>query len=202
MTLLNKRFSKREAALAVLAALLIFTVAATAGIEAQQQAFDINRTLKALPEFELEKEANARDATVYYLKGENSRRMRIEVITGIDSDSAMILTDGEITGIRAIYANALSAYPGEVSHEVECNKKFLPGFYDKRTKLASHRYILVYSTERFGLGACNEDLVRYKHLLGWTYCPAQEQLLHVKYFAPLEDEFEALERVYFLVSCE
>lgn len=161
---------------------MVLNVGASAspGSEAKQQEFYIARSISVLEGFELEKEVEESDATVYYLKGENSRRLRLEVMTGIDRDSAMVLTEGEIVGIRAIYANALSAYPGEVSHEVECKEEFLPDFRERSTKLTLHRYILVFSTARFGLGACNEDLVRYRHLIGWTYCPEKKQLLHVR----------------------
>ena len=151
-------------------------------------------------EFTLEQKFEQKDSRVYIFSGKN-QYLNIEVISGIDSNSADTLTESEIMGIKALYANALSPYPGEVSREIVCNDRYKPAFRDYVTDGRPYKYVLLHSTERFGLGACTDDSVKYKHLIGWKYCPQSSALFIIREFYPLDSTFDSLEKMFLSFSC-
>lgn len=136
-----------------------------------------------------------------YVFRRDDETLHIEKMEGIDGKSSNILIQDEMTSINALYANSLSAYPGDVSNKIVCNEKFRPVYHEEVIDDISYRYYLLYATARFGLGACSEDIVKYKHLLGWIYCPQGQRLYSVKYFMPLKNNFEELEQLFLSLSC-
>ena len=107
----------------------------------------------------------------------------------------------KISAFDALYADAPSPYPGEVSNKIVCNDQFKPVYREEITDHASYKYFLLHSTERFGLGACTEDAIKYKHLIGWMYCPQKNMLFIIKYFTPLNNAFDDLEKIFLSFSC-
>lgn len=154
----------------------------------------------AFKDYALEQKFEQKDSQVYIFSGKN-QRLHIEVIAGIDSSSADILTESELMGIKALYANALSAYPGEVSREIVCNDRFKPIFMDYTSGGQRYEYVLLHSTDRFGLGACTEDSVKYKHLIGWKFCPQSSTLFIIREFFPLDSAFDSLEEMFQSFFC-
>ena len=113
--------------------------------------------------------------------------LRIEAISGIDKKSADALIEDEIITIRALYGAALSPYPGQISNQIVCNKKFMPVFGKKENEL-NYSYFVLFATERLTYGACSEDLVRYKAILAWTYCLERSSFYRIQLFSPLDSE--------------
>ena len=161
---------------------------------------DIGLTSKFLKDLSLNEEFERRDSHIFVF-GDHERKLQIEKIEGIDQRSADILINGEIISIEALYANALSAYPGEVSKVIVCNERFKPTYKEKNIDDIPYKYYLLHGTERFGLGACTEDTIKYKHLIGWIYCPKKSTLFIMKYFTPLDQDFNELENFVLSYSC-
>lgn len=112
--------------------------------------------------------------------------LKIEVIKGIDKRSADILLEDNIIMIRALYGNALSPYPGEISNELICNENFLPEFNTKQTNLLEYSYFILFANDRLTYGACSEDIVRYKSILAWAYCDGKNSFYQFEFFSPIE----------------
>jgi len=166
----------------------------------QDRIEDIGLRSEYLREFSLEDQYEQKSSKKYFfVKGEE--KLQIEKIEGIDQQSSDTLTDSEIMSIQALYANALSAYPGEVSNKIVCNDQFKPVYREKITDEASYKYFLLHSTERFGLGACTEDVIKYKHVVGWVFCSQKNTLFIIKYFVPLSNTFNDLEHIFLSFSC-
>jgi len=137
----------------------------------------------ALRGFVLAETDPKRDSTVYTLTNRDSM-IRIEVLEHIDApDAATLLQDG-VMGIQALYANALSPYPGDVSNKVGTDPAFQPRLFRATNSPMRFTYLLLYANDRFGYGATTKDSVRYKSLIGWFYCDARKEFFKVKLFAP------------------
>lgn len=136
-----------------------------------------------------------------YRSQQDGRRIDITRFKGIDEASAYTLMDEQITAVQALYENALSAYPGEVSNRIVCSEAFQPRYFEKVQKGAVYKYFLLYSTERFGLGACTKDSIAYQHLLGWLYCSQQEGLYVIRYFIPQGGGEDGMEQDFLSLSC-
>lgn len=155
-----------------------------------------------LKDFRLIKEMDHKDSKIYVFENDKEGGfLQIEKIEQINRKSADILIKDKIASVQAIYANEFSAYPGEVSNKIVCSDAFKPVYSERTINDTSYRYYFLYSTERFGLGACSEDIVKYRHLLGWIYCPQSQKLYGVKYFMPLNNHFEKLEQLFLSFSC-
>ncbi len=164
---------------------------------------DAGISSEKLKDFRFIKEADHEDSKIYIFESDDKEKgfLQIEKIEPINRKSADILIKDKIVSVQAIYANAFSAYPGEVSNKIVCNDAFKPVYLERTINDTSYRYYFLYSTERFGLGACSEDIVKYRHLLGWIYCPQTQRLYGVKYFLPLNNNFEELEQLFLSFSC-
>ena len=112
--------------------------------------------------------------------------LKIEAITDIDKRSADILLEDKIVTIHALYGNALSPYPGEISNKIICNEEYLPEFDTTQSKSLDYSYFILFANERFTYGACSEDLVKYKAILAWTFCEGKNIFYQFELFAPIE----------------
>lgn len=112
--------------------------------------------------------------------------LKISSLDDIGKASADILLSDEIQTINALYANALSPYPGEISDEIMCPEKFKPEFHTRQTPWLNYSYFTLFATDRFTYGACTEDLVKYKSILAWTYCSKKNTFYRFEFFIPIE----------------
>jgi len=128
-------------------------------------------------------------------------RLQVEKFVAMDPGSSQSLVRDELLGIKALYADALSAYPGQISNTIVCPEEYQPVFRRGRVPGRTQEYVLLYATERFGLGACTQDSVFYKHLRGWLYCPMRKELYIVRYFMPPDQDFMLAENIFFSLSC-
>ena len=127
--------------------------------------------------------------------------LQLETIAEIDRESAETLIEEGIMGIEALYANALSAYPENLSARLGTPARFRPELRRKEVNGQAYRYFLLYATERLGYGASNEEMAKRRSLLGWIYCNEERALYKVKLFAPLDAGTEALERFFLALAC-
>lgn len=126
---------------------------------------------------------------------------KIEAITDIDIKSADILINDKILTIKALYGNALSPYPGEISNELICNEKFMPEFNTKKTDRLSYSYFILFANDRFTYGACSEDLIEYKSILAWTYCDEKNIFYQFELFSSIESFSESNLELITSFSC-
>lgn len=155
----------------------------------------------ALRGFVLAETDAKRDSTVYTLTN-NGSVLKIEVLEHIDApDAATLLQDG-VMGIQALYANALSPYPGDISNQVATELAFQPRLFRVTNSPVAFTYLLLYANDRFGYGATTKDSVKYKSLIGWFYCEPRKEFFKVKLFASPKAGDREMERTLTSLRCK
>ncbi len=140
------------------------------------------------------------DSTLYTFTNGTSVS-KIEVLEQIEpSDAATLMQDG-VMGIQALYANALSPYPGDISNKVETDPAYRPRLIQVTNDAVPFTCFLLYANDRLGYGATTKDSVKFKSLMGWLYCAARKEFLKVKLFVPLAMSDRDLEALFFSLRC-
>jgi len=171
----------------------------SAGVSIQaKESFGL--TSKILKGFQLLTIDESPDGAAFEYK-HDQELLRIENINGLDKHSANILINDDILSIRAIYANSFSPYPGDLSNEIVCNEVYQPTYHEQSIEKIFFRYVKLYSTQRLGLGACNIDNIKYRHLIGWIYCEKRQELNTVRYYIPIEQNEKSLEDFILSFRC-
>jgi hypothetical protein len=126
---------------------------------------------------------------------------KIEVLEQIEAPDASVLVQDGVMGIQALYANALSPYPGDISNQVTGDPAYRPRFFQVTNATVSFTYFLLYANERLGYGATTKDSVKYKSLLGWFHCANRKEFFKVRLFVPLATSDRDLEALLFSLRC-
>jgi hypothetical protein len=137
----------------------------------------------ALPGFVIAAEDKGRDATSYTLTN-GAALANIDVLEHIKAADAETLTRDGVMGMQALYANALSPYPGDISNKVVTDPAFQPRLFQATNGALRFTYLLVHANDRFGYGVTTKESVRYKSLVGMFFCAARESFFKVKLFMP------------------
>ena len=153
-----------------------------------------------LPGFVLSETDRRRDSTVYTLTNKDSVA-KIEVLEHIEARDAETLVQDGVMGIQALYANALSPYPGDISNKVTTEPAFQPRLFRITNSAITYTCLLLYANDRFGYGATAKDLVKYKSLMGWFYCAPRQEFFKVKFFAPLNVSDHEMEAQFTSLRC-
>jgi hypothetical protein len=153
-----------------------------------------------LPGFLLAGTDTKPDSTVYTFTNDTSVS-KIEVLEHIEpSDGSVLMQDG-VMGIQALYANALSPYPGDISNKVETDPAYRPRLFQVTNAGIASAYFLLYANDRLGYGATTKDSVKFKSLVGWFYCAARKEFFKVKVFVPLMLGDRELESIFLSLRC-
>lgn len=156
---------------------------------------------KCLRDFTLTAIEKGRSSTVHTFTTKD-RLLKIEVIPEVEKETAGALLSDGIMGLEALYANALSPYPGDISNTVVGDARFRPKFFRKEVGQTTYSYYLLFANERMGYGASTADSVKFKSLLGWVYCETSKDFYKVKYFVPLETEAPSVEGIFLALTCQ
>jgi hypothetical protein len=140
------------------------------------------------------------DSTVYTFTNEASV-LKIEVLEHIEPSDANILIQDGVMGIQALYANALSPYPGDISNKIATDPAYRPRLVQATNAATRFNYFLLYANDRLGYGATTKDSVKFKSLVGWFHCAARKEFFKVKMFAPLVTSDRDLEAMFFSLRC-
>ncbi len=151
-----------------------------------------------LDRFTLIESINLEEKELLYLVADDEH-LKVEKHANIDLESSERLVERDILLINGLFSNSISPYPGEISNEIECAEEFKPIFFE--TGIGGRRYLTTYSNDRFGIGACSDDLLAYRFLMGWIYCPTVSELYSIRYFVPLEREPEELAEFFVNLKC-
>ncbi len=154
----------------------------------------------ALQGFQLVESWTTRDSVVEHFAS-RERHLKIEHLP-VDAESAKSIIEEEVFAMEALYANALSPYPGDLSREIAIPEKFKPRFRERNRDGIRHAWFLLYASDRFGFGVSAEDVVKYKALVGFFYSPKEGLFYKVTYFAPPAEADEEMEKVFFSLRWE
>lgn len=152
-------------------------------------------TMKDLDKFQV-KEVYEDNNTVYRaLLTNNNDTVRIEKKSGLTSNKAEKSIQAQITRMKALFENATSPYPGEISDEIVCGDEFKPIFSENNQNGLKISYFTGYLNNRLVFGACTKDQAVYKGNLVLFYCPDKKQLFQLEIIAP-KDVYLASEGKY------
>lgn len=121
--------------------------------------------------------------------------IRVEVKSKVEEDEAEKNIEAEITRMKALFQNAASPYPGEVSDEIECSEEFKPVFKTMKETNPKISYFSGFLNSRLTFGVCTQDQAVYKGILALFYCSKQKQVFQLEMIAPKE-EFSASPEKY------
>jgi hypothetical protein len=136
-----------------------------------------------------------------YTYTNQSNLVKLEVIQDLDADAAQTIIKDGIMGIEALYANALSPYPGDISKEIVSDNRYRPKLAEKQRRHHTYRYFLLFANERFGYGVTTPDVIKYKSLAGWLYCEAERCLYKIRYFVPAAADKDDRETLFLSCTC-
>ncbi len=128
--------------------------------------------------------------------------LQIEKRVDVEPAEADVFINDDITAIQGIFMDSVSAYPGELSNKIVCDDQYKPRHKVFTVSTFVYEYLLLYSTSRFGLGACTKDSIYYKHLIGWLYCFKRKELYTIKYFCSLKEDFQNMESLFKSFICD
>lgn len=111
--------------------------------------------------------------------------VKIEVMDDVDPPDADTLTRDGLMGIEALYAHALSPYPGDISRQVSGDQRFAPKPVKLQLGGRTENGFLLFANDRFGYGAMTQDAASYKSLVAWLYCANRRELYKLRVFCPL-----------------
>ena len=127
--------------------------------------------------------------------------LKVEGHHDLDRDSAILLLEDGRMGIEALYANALSPYPGDISFKIETQKEFLPRSLESRSAGVHRSGFLLFANDRQGYGATTKQQTCYKSVVGWIHCEKTGSLYKVRWFVPQETPDQALRDFFNSLKC-
>ena len=153
-----------------------------------------------LASFTLREKHDRRNTTTYRLI-DGDRVLKLSTIRNIEKEAAAILLDDGIMSLRALYADSLSPYPGDISRRIVHSQKFRPRFVQTTQNGTRYAYFVLFANARFGYGTFADDRVKYKSLVGWFYCEQVERFYKVRLFVPKETGDQELETFFLSLRC-
>jgi len=150
--------------------------------------------------FILEDAAHRRHSSTYALR-RGTAILKVEVVRHLDAAGAeTLLTEGQVS-IEALYADALSPYPGDISRTIVPGKEFAPRLVEKEQDGLKYTYFLLFANERLGYGASTPEAARYRSLLGWLYCEKAQKFYKLRVFVPAEEGESGMEELFLSLRC-
>ena len=143
-------------------------------------------SIEGLDKFKVQEVYQDDDNTYRALLSKDSDLLRINIRTGISETEAKSDIQARVTKIKALFENAASPYPGEISDEIECGDEYKPVFSEERINGVQISYFTGFLNSRLVLGACTEDQAVYKEIFALFYCPKQQQFYQIELIAPEE----------------
>ena len=109
--------------------------------------------------------------------------LRVSVTPNVSAEAAAQLQAEGVLALEALYADALSAYPGDVSKRIVAEDRFRPELRRVKVGGVERPYFRLFATERFGYGSSTTEAnAAYRSLLGWVYCARSRRLYKVRLF--------------------
>ena len=117
--------------------------------------------------------------------------VRVDVRSDVDPDASTDYIKGRIAGMKALYDNIRSPYPGLLSNEIVCDEGFKPTY--KSSKSSNHlsqQIIIGYLNDRLTFGSCQKDQAVYKGMMVLFSCSSTRQLYQIEFITKTE-QFDA-----------
>ena len=123
----------------------------------------------------------------------------------LNRETADKLLKSKTNQVRAVYTDAVSPYPGEISDKISCVKQFEPQFSIIDSGELMISTFSGYYNDRMQFGVCNKNQISFQGTLSFFYCPAYEQFHTLEFALPFNEisnqDFEELKEVLETVRC-
>lgn len=114
-------------------------------------------------------------------------RIRIEAYTHTSKEEAVSYDKIKVMNIESLYETAKSPYPGALSNEIECGTEYRPHVEKIDINTVSTTHVRGYLNERFQLGSCIKEEVRYRSDLVLFHCGSQKIWYQFEVITPLNE---------------
>lgn len=119
---------------------------------------------------------------------EKNAFIRVDVRDHIDTETAVDYIHGRIAGMKALYENIRSPYPGLLSNEIVCDSEYKPTYSSFATKQGVViEEIVGYLNDRMTFGSCQKAEAKYKGVMVMFACFEKQQLYQIEFIVPNED---------------
>ncbi len=140
--------------------------------------------LTGLDSFQI-KDVYQDDKDIYRaLYDKNSNLIRVEIRSIRTEDEANKSIEAQTTRMRALFENAAAPYPGELSNEIVCDRKYKPVYGTDKINGISITHFTGYLNARLTFGACTEDQAIYRGIEALFYCKDQKKLYQLEIISP------------------
>ena len=113
--------------------------------------------------------------------------VRVDVRSDVEPDAAIDYIHGRVAGMKALYDNLRSPYPGLLSNEIVCDEGFKPTYRSFTTaQTIQIQEIVGYLNDRLTFGSCQKDQAVYRGLMVLAACPKQKMLYQIEFITPIE----------------
>lgn len=112
---------------------------------------------------------------------------RIEKQSGLSKKDADNLTTVSVMTAQGLFNNARSPYPGPLSDEITCDKKYAPTPETYQTASATMTLFNGYTNNRLQYGTCIDDQVVYKGYTALFYCRNYRTWYKAEILIPMKD---------------
>jgi hypothetical protein len=115
-------------------------------------------------------------------------------------ESANLYIKDRLMLFRSVFEPKRVDYPGQYSKVIECPEEYKPKYFDMKVVGGEAFFYQGYANKNKVSGACIPDLIAYRHLYGFVYCPSHGHIYEVEHFSlPKSNKLESfVERL----SCE
>lgn len=129
--------------------------------------------------------------------------VRVDVRSNVDHDASVDYIHGRIAGMKALYDNIRSPYPGLLSNEIVCDEGFKPIYSSLKTPTGMEiQQIIGYLNERLTFGSCQKDQAKYRGMMVLFTCPKKLSLYQIEFITPSESfNQSSLESVVRSLKC-
>ena len=129
--------------------------------------------------------------------------VRVDVRSDIDPDASTDYIQGRVAGMKALYDNIRSPYPGLLSNEIVCDEGFKPTYRAYvSSKSVQMQGIIGYLNNRLTFGSCQKDQAVYRGMMVLFTCRSTRQLYQLEFITKTES-FNAtdLEKIINNLNC-
>lgn len=152
-------------------------------------------SMQGLNDFKTQEVYQEDDNIYRALLSKDSDLLRVDIRSDISEPEGKSHIQAQITRMKALFENAPSPYPGEISDEIACGEKYKPAFFDEEINGIQVSYSTGYLNNRLVFGSCTEDQAVYHGILALFYCPNLKQLYQIEIIAPA-DKFTSSPQSY------
>lgn len=114
--------------------------------------------------------------------------LRVESYSQIMPEQAKKFNEYKTMQLTSLFENAQSPYPGAISDEISCDKKYKPVFKQLNIDSLNISYYSGYLNDRLQYGSCIGDQLKFKSSAAMFYCQTQKKWYQLEFISPINQE--------------